>query len=196
MSEYRRECEGEEESPKRPQVDSRASIPLPGGTWFRILLDFKRFMKLVTIEAYSSNSSVSTSTVSFASSSFFLLFFFLLFISSLSLLLFFHLYAFIQLSPPQLSPLPLSTSFLTYFLSLKVQYPLLQRYHFPIKVKSYATPKRAKGSTITQCGDRESGIPHSRIADLTMWVNRYARRSSKLRYLREFYYRLSHQCSG
>lgn len=78
-------------------------------------------------------------------------------------------------------------------LSLKAQYPPLRRYHFPIKVKSYATLKGAKGPTIPQRGDGGSAASHSRIADVTMWVNRYARRSSKLRYLREFYYRLSHQ---
>lgn len=126
-------------------------------------------MKLVTIEAYSSNSSVSTSTVPFASSSFFSSFLPFSFYFSFSSAFLRCLYAFIQLSLPQLSPLPLSTSFLIYFLFLKVQYLLLQRYHFPIKVKPYAIPKRAKGSTITQREDRESATPHSHIVDLTMW---------------------------
>ena len=168
MSEYR----NARKKKKVPNVlvDSRASIPLPRGTWFRVLLDFKRFMKLVTIEAYSSNSSVSTSIVPFASSSFFSSFLLpFSFYFSFSSAFLRCLYAFIQLSPPQLSPLPLSTSFLIYFLFLKVQYLLLQRYHFPIKVKPYAIPKRAKGSTITQREDRESATPHSRIVDLTMW---------------------------
>lgn len=55
----------------------------------------------------------------------------------------------------------------------KCRYPRLRRYHFPIKVKSYAlSPKRTEG---TMNGNGETAVSYSRIADVTTRVDRYAR---------------------
>lgn len=147
--------------------------------------------------AYSSSSTISTSTdaSSFSSSSFYSSFSVLSFCLLLSLFFPLPLCALVQFFSQPPSPPPLSTSFLTYSFS---QSAVSAAAAISLSDKSQVVrlPKRAKGSSTMRGRRRKPRGLHNRIVDVTMWTNRYARRTSKLRSLRKLYHRIVAHVDG
>jgi len=132
-------------------VDSRASIPSAGAPRLSWALDFKKFVELVTIEVYSSNSSVLTSVL-------LLLFFFFLFFFFLLFSAFFcYLCTLVQLCPSKPPSFPLSMSFLTYSFSQNAV-PAAAAISLSDKSQVVPTPKRAKALLFHNAETEEASL--------------------------------------